>query len=54
MEQLELDAEIAASTAKIAVLRTSDSPRNCSCTGSSHSKGKGSTKAQISRDVTGN
>jgi len=54
MKQLELDAEIAASTAKIAVLRTSDSPRNCSCTGSSHSKGKGSTKAQISRDVTGN
>lgn len=54
MEQLELDSEIAASTAKIAVLRTIDSHSKCSRTGSSHSKGKGSTKAQISRDVTGN
>lgn len=47
-EQLELDAEIVASTAKIAVLSTVDSHTKCSC-----SKGK-VTKGQTSRDVTGN
>lgn len=53
-EQLELDAEIAASTAKIAVLNTFDSHSKCSHTGSSCSKGKEVTKGQTSRDVTGN
>ncbi len=53
-EQLELDAEIAASTAKIAVLSTVDSHSKCSHIGSSRSKGKEVTKGQTSRDVTGN
>lgn len=53
-EQLELDAEIAASTAKLAVLSTVGSQSKCSRTGSSHSKGKEVTKSQTSRDVIGN
>ncbi len=52
-EQLELDAEIAASTVKIAVLSTAASLSKCSCSGSSRSKGK-VTQGQTSRDVTGN
>ncbi len=53
-EQLELDAEIAASTAKIAVLSTVDSHSKCSRSGSSRSKGKEVTKGQTLRDVKGN
>ncbi|KAI7814202.1 hypothetical protein IRJ41_010024 [Triplophysa rosa] len=53
MEQLELDAEIAATNAKIAVLSTIGSHSKRSHVASSHIKGETLTKDQTSKDVSG-